>query len=143
MTDKLPTNEEVIEELTKNLKKSCLPCDTDEEQFYDAVGDQSTTLNENVNDSTESDDKIQDEYYVDEELLKNRDEHLDDEKLLDLKNKADDIKIKGNEYFQAGESKDAMISYTEALKTCPAKYKRERAILYANRAAARAQLVCL
>ena len=72
----MPSNEEVIEELTKNLEKSCIEAE-------DVTGMDNETINDNI--SLESEDlkaeEIQsnleeDEYFVDDIALKDRDLNL-------------------------------------------------------------------
>ncbi|XP_014219838.1 tetratricopeptide repeat protein 1 [Copidosoma floridanum] len=147
MTDKVPSNEEVIDELTKGLENECVTNDNEkcEEKFFDAVTGEPWTGEEDKGSKSEVTkehvpEEEPDEFYVDEEVVKNRDSDLIEDDLFKLKKEADSIKARGNKLFQNSEFKEAVAVYTEGLKTCPMKFQRERAILYANRAAARVQL---
>ena len=57
-----------------------------------------------------------------------------------LKNESESIKSKANKLFKEGEFETALSMYTQALKICPLIYSKERAILFANRAAAKSKL---
>lgn len=69
-----------------------------------------------------------------EELLK-IEETINDEGQQELKEKAEQIKIQGNELFKIKDYETSVAKYTEALNSCPTKFKKERSILYGNRAA--------
>jgi len=56
-----------------------------------------------------------------------------------LKCEAEKLKQTGNDLFKSGEYVRAISQYTQGLQTCPLAYSKERAILYANRAAAKAK----
>lgn len=75
-----------------------------------------------------------DKEILEEELLKNE-ETLSDEEQQKLKEKADQIKNEGNEHFKNKEFETSVAKYTEALNNCPTKFKKERSVLYGNRAA--------
>lgn len=44
------------------------------------------------------------------------------------------VKLEGNTQFSAGDLKGAVTKYTEALALCPLKTRKERVVLYSNRA---------
>lgn len=56
-----------------------------------------------------------------------------------MKAEAEKLKQMGNDCFKNGEYVQAIAQYTQALQTCPLVYSKERSILYANRAAAKAK----
>lgn len=56
-----------------------------------------------------------------------------------LKCEAENLKQAGNDLFKSGEYVQAILQYTQGLQTCPLVYSKERSILYANRAAAKAK----
>lgn len=56
-----------------------------------------------------------------------------------MKCEAENLKQAGNDLFKNGEYVEAISKYTQALQTCPLAYGKERSILYANRAAAKAK----
>ncbi|MCL4155488.1 UNVERIFIED_CONTAM: hypothetical protein GTU68_009350, partial [Idotea baltica] len=49
-------------------------------------------------------------------------------------------KNEGNAKFKESLFEEAAVTYTTGLKECPLSFKKDRAILYANRAAARSKL---
>ncbi|XP_011864928.1 PREDICTED: tetratricopeptide repeat protein 1 [Vollenhovia emeryi] len=128
------SNEEVIEEITKDLKSSCIrgasrastdgPWDVEER---DGVDDDAQDA-----DAPPAED-------VDEELLKDRDLLLTESEREALKCQAESLKQVGNDLFKSGEYVQAISRYTQGLQTCPLAFSNERSILYANRAAARAK----
>lgn len=56
-----------------------------------------------------------------------------------FKCEAENLKQLGNDLFKRGEYVQAISQYTQGLQTCPLAYNKERSILYANRAAAKAK----
>lgn len=53
------------------------------------------------------------------------------------------MKSEANKLFKEGEFEEALSMYSQALKICPLAFSKERAILFANRAAAKSKLpVC-
>lgn len=58
-----------------------------------------------------------------------------------LRKEAESYKSRGNEQFKAGDYQESANSYTLALRTCPLTFDKDRAIMYANRAAAKVKLV--
>ncbi|XP_058801778.1 tetratricopeptide repeat protein 1 [Phymastichus coffea] len=149
MGSKLPPNaQEIVDEITKNLEDSCAREDSDEnEKFFD-VGDK--LINDKKDDDTSSknyefeeinNDLQEDKYFVDETVLKNRDWNLTEKQKQELSNESENLKIKGNNLFKEGHYADAVSTYTSALRTCPLSFEQSRAILYANRAAAKAKFM--
>ena len=54
---------------------------------------------------------------------------------------AKSLKEKGNEQFKAGQFRDSVLTYTQALRLCPLCFESDRAILFHNRAAAKSKMV--
>uniref|UniRef100_A0A1A9ZAD0 Tetratricopeptide repeat protein 1 n=1 Tax=Glossina pallidipes TaxID=7398 RepID=A0A1A9ZAD0_GLOPL len=77
---------------------------------------------------------------IDEKVMREKEETLTFEELEANKEKAINMKLEANELFKNDKSMDAIEIYTEALKICPTKYSKERAILYGNRAAAKIKI---
>lgn len=161
----LQSNEEVIEELTRDLKSSYIKVDEDAES-KNTTDDSWDVLdkeqgNDSAQDAEPSDDAIED-------LLKDRDLSLSEAEqevrlhvlpllydyyyyyyvkipcyicLLsqELKCEAEGLKQTGNDLFKNGEYVSAISQYTQALQICPLAYSKERSILHANRAAAKAK----
>lgn len=70
-----------------------------------------------------------------EEVLKKLEETLTLEEKEKRKEEAQALKKEGNDLFKDEEYPDAVYKYTEAIKLCPLSFKKERSIMYANRAA--------
>ncbi|KZC12690.1 PREDICTED: tetratricopeptide repeat protein 1 [Dufourea novaeangliae] len=145
----LKSNEEIIEELTKDLESSCIRADENS-----VSGKDSSKLNArndslpketcervetHIQDSQEPPDPPRD--FVDEELLKDREIGLSENEKETLRHEAEMLKNNGNDLFKSGEYIEAISMYTRGIQTCPLAYSKERSILYANRAAAK--LKCL
>ena len=104
------------------------------------------------NPSNSSEEGSDDEYSDAKDVCDSEINELDDEFLLEMhkdftdeqleKTKEDAIVLKGegNNLFKESKYLDAMKMYTNALNTCPLKFQQDRAILFANRAAAKINL---
>ncbi|KAL0105114.1 hypothetical protein PUN28_016637 [Cardiocondyla obscurior] len=146
-SQKIQSNEEVIEELTKDLESSCVRtddeqkanCSSDARGRSKGDGDAWDVENEEHKKDDDSQDVDQPLDDIDEVLLKDRDLLLTESELEELKCEAEKLKQTGNELFKNGEYIQAISQYTQGLQTCPLVYNKERAILYANRAAAKAK----
>lgn len=145
-SQKLQSNEEVIEELTRDLESSCVRADGDrgtdgssDARSKGAIdGDSWDVVDKECNE--DGDDNAQStEEDVDEVLLKDRDLLLTESELEALRCEAENLKQAGNDLFKNGEYVQAISQYTQGLQTCPLAYSKERSILYANRAAAKAK----
>lgn len=134
---RLQSNEEVIEELTRDLESSCVRADdaadarSKGDNSWDVVDKE---CNEDGNDNARSTEED-----VDEVLLKDRDLLLTESEQEAFKDEAENLKQAGNDLFKNGEYVRAISQYTRGLQTCPLAYSKERSILYANRAAAKAK----
>lgn len=67
----IPTNEEVIEELTKDLKSSAIKADSFDNTPPHSESEPETDVNEET--------EVKDEDYIDDILLKERDDKLSEE----------------------------------------------------------------
>ncbi|KAK9678490.1 hypothetical protein RND81_11G215000 [Saponaria officinalis] len=66
---------------------------------------------------------------------KRKNEKLMSEKeILEGKNLATKMKKEGNKLFLGGDIEGSLVNYTNALVICPLRYKKERVVLYSNRA---------
>lgn len=77
---------------------------------------------------------------IDDESQRDFEKSLTEEEKLENKNKADELKREGNEHFKNSEFVKSAEIYTTALRICPVDCSTERAVLYANRAAAKTKL---
>ncbi|KAH8288721.1 hypothetical protein KR054_008675 [Drosophila jambulina] len=74
------------------------------------------------------------------EELREVEKNLSPEELAANKEKADKLKLEGNELFKNDDAEGAAKIYTAALDICPSDSTKERAVLYGNRAAAKIKL---
>ncbi|EFA10651.2 tetratricopeptide repeat protein 1 [Tribolium castaneum] len=121
VASRVKTNEEVIEDLTKDLQNSHIPDD------FEASDSDSTKPEAPQHLSDDSDD----------EELKNQELDLIDEEKEARREQAIVLKNKGNDEFKNCKYLESIGTYSEALRLCPLKYSSDRAILYANRAASK------
>ncbi|XP_033209607.1 tetratricopeptide repeat protein 1 [Belonocnema kinseyi] len=147
----LSTNEEIIEELTKDLKTSTLKEDiqsetkeelqkgSDKTDPWDNIGKETEEENENAEGSKTPTNEIVEDL-SDEEHLKDRDLNLTNVEKEVLKSESESVKSEANKLFKEGEFEEALSMYSQALKMCPLAFSKERAILFANRAAAKSKL---
>ncbi|EDW84302.1 uncharacterized protein Dwil_GK14066 [Drosophila willistoni] len=77
---------------------------------------------------------------LDIEQLRELEKELSPEQLAANKEKADKLKLEGNEMFKNDDPQRAIEIYTEALNICPSDGIKERAILFGNRAASKIKL---
>ncbi|XP_043250402.1 tetratricopeptide repeat protein 1 [Colletes gigas] len=150
----LKTNEEIIEELTKDLESSCNREDENSvsndnnaksnvkrsnlsNDFCEQVGENSYTDTNPKTQNAEKTDLPSD--FVDEELLKDRELGLSESEKETFRNEAAKLKNEGNDLFKSGEYTKAISVYTQGIQTCPLSYSKERSVLYANRAAAKSK----
>lgn len=80
------------------------------------------------------------EIQVDKQNLREMEETLTEEQKEERRNDAQQLKEEGNELFRDGSYKMAIRTYSRALRTCPLKYPKDRAIMYSNRAACKMRL---
>lgn len=80
------------------------------------------------------------ELNVDAQHLRDIEESLTEEEKEERRQAAQSLKEEGNEMFKNGSYKTAIRTYSRALRTCPLKFKKERAIMYSNRAACKLRL---
>ncbi|CAK1556025.1 unnamed protein product [Leptosia nina] len=158
MSERLKTsdisNEDVIEDLTKNIEFS-LRSDAPEDNLNgsetaddseNATGDrkerhpdfEDIPLNApETSDPHEDDKEDSDSDSIDEVSLKDAEMDLTDDQKEKRKGVAEELKVVGNDAFKLGEYECSIEKYTEGLKICPLQFPRQRAILYCNRSAAK------
>ena len=66
---------------------------------------------------------------------------MSDEDRQRLRDAALKLKAEGNEFYLKDRNDDATRKYSEALEMCPLCFKTERAVFFANRAAAKCKMV--
>lgn len=148
---KIQTNEQIVEELTRGLEDKLMPAEKpnpetsthtehDTQVDHDKEADDVDNKEESTEEEKSDDTKEAVEDYVDEEALKVLETSLSPEQLEELRTKAADLKKRGNDEFKSGAYLESIQSYTEALRSCPLSRSEERAVFYANRAAAKVQL---
>ncbi|KAL0852800.1 hypothetical protein ABMA27_012605 [Loxostege sticticalis] len=158
-TTETVSNEEVIEDLTKDLKDSLntqenldefviSPTSSTEDSPAHKVPSEKTvpdfTQFEDIPLDADKDvdkdgdgDKESDTDSIDEEALKDAELDLTDDQKEERKIIAEELKIAGNNMFKIEEYDMSIEKYTEGLKICPLQYPQQRAILYCNRSAAK------
>nr|XP_026486770.1 tetratricopeptide repeat protein 1 isoform X2 [Vanessa tameamea] len=158
MSDRLKStnsvsNEEVIQDLTKNLEFSLRPDNDDGLNSSDHVescasGD-SSKASPSVDISFKDDDEVKNEQSdkddsdtdsIDELSLKDAEVDLTDDQKSERRSIAETLKTMGNLAFKNEEYERSIDKYTEALKICPLQFNEQRAVLYCNRSAAKLKL---
>ncbi|XP_068625993.1 tetratricopeptide repeat protein 1 [Battus philenor] len=170
MSDRLKStsnisNEDVIEDLTKDLEVSLNTEDSTTEfvinpgssldDFIPAAGDAQKKSDipdkyedwdkDNItydakSDKAESDDDASDTDSIDEVSLKDAEVDLTDDQKTERRLMAEELKIAGNDDFKIGEYEKCLEKYTEGLRICPLQFTQQRSILYCNRSAAKMKL---
>ncbi|XP_035890816.1 tetratricopeptide repeat protein 1 [Anopheles stephensi] len=142
--------DEVIEKVTGLSTRK--PPDTETDVFVDCVThtgvDPGTNKaaddgGESAQQNSGSDDAVEPAFeddLVDEDSQRDYECGLSEEEKAANKTKADELKQQGNELFKQGEHLKSLDLYTQALRLCPLDRVEPRAILYANRAAAKTKL---
>uniref|UniRef100_A0A2M3ZB51 Uncharacterized protein n=1 Tax=Anopheles braziliensis TaxID=58242 RepID=A0A2M3ZB51_9DIPT len=138
--------DEVIEKVTGlSLKR---PPESDTEEFADCEQTAEEASAEKETDASEPEDgtKLQTpseddaDDFIDEDAQRDYETGLTEEERTTNRAKAEELKQQGNELFKRGEHRQSALVYTSALRVCPLDSKEDRAILYANRAAAKSKL---
>lgn len=137
--NKIPTNEELIDDLTNDLDSRCK---TGEDNL-ESIGDMREEICNDI-DKREDDGEIKDDDsiddFIDEDLLKQDEINLSKEEKLARNKEAIELKSKGNDAFKKCDYLESLKIYTKALRLCPVSYESDRSILYANRAASKGKL---
>jgi len=155
----IPSNEEIINELAKDLHSACIDtagknssvdneCNRKKsDQTTHNVGTCEEVDETNVTSGCsgkESDDEksnVRDEDdNIDEEAMKDQENMYTEEDKEKLRKEAQIYKSRGNEQFKAGGYQESAKSYTLGLRTCPLAFDKDRAVMYSNRAAAKVKL---
>lgn len=153
MSTQIPNNKEVIEEITKNLTDNVTVhgADSEPDQCKNEADKNSLENPENTvegneipddfehSDSENLQEDISDDL-IDEEKLNDLEKTLSEEDKTERHTKALEFKNQGNEEYKSKNYLESINLYTEGLKICPLKFSSDRAVLYANRGAAKAKL---
>lgn len=130
----IPSNEDIVSEITK-VENSNNNVRT--ENLEEAVeGVSNLNIEDNCDDSDSNPEDGLEKEIPDEQPPEN----LSEEELVTSHKEALELKVDGNNEFKEEKYMESAKSYTKALKLCPVKYAEDRAVLYANRAAAKAKL---
>lgn len=127
---KIPTNEEIINDLTRNLSEECIVREPDD----NVPPDFDKTDSENDEEKDPCDD------FIDETALKDLEVTLSKEDLDQRQQEGLELKKKGNDIFKTGDYLESIKIYTDALKLLPLACTEERAMVFCNRAAAKIKL---
>lgn len=128
----IPKNEEIINELTKDLAKECTVDESNSgipHDFEKSDSENGETKNETFDDD-----------FIDEVALKDIEGTLSKEELDKRQEEALELKKKGNDVFKANNYFESIQIYTDSLKLYPLACKEERAMVFCNRAAAKIKL---
>ncbi|KAM7359276.1 tetratricopeptide repeat domain 1 [Cochliomyia hominivorax] len=128
------SNAEIVDEIIK--QQTNLKLKDDGVEKTDNIASGSKTEKSEENDSTA--EYIHEE--IDENELAEKEKSMTPEELEANKEKANQMKLDANDLFKNSKAEEAIDLYTEALKICPIKASKERAVLYGNRAAAKIKL---
>lgn len=82
----------------------------------------------------------EEEEFLNEEYLKDLELSMSQEEKNEKKEMSQKHKETGNNLFKGGEYKEAVNAYTAGLRICPMSFPKDRAILFSNRAAAKAKM---
>ncbi|KAG7298561.1 hypothetical protein JYU34_018200 [Plutella xylostella] len=153
----IPSNEEIIDEITKDLKSSAISAENPEEfvinpgtsqedlpsksgnsQKSDIPDWVAGDLDKDEKETSEDDTKESDD--IDEEGLRAAELALTDDQKAERKIIAEELKVAGNLAFKDGDYERSIEKYTEGLITCPLQFTQQRSILYCNRSAAKMKL---
>lgn len=74
---------------------------------------------------------------MEEEVLQDLEKDMSEDEREDRRKESTRLKEEGNELFKKADYVEAENIYSQALRKCPAFYKKDRSILFSNRAAAR------
>ncbi|XP_045475217.1 tetratricopeptide repeat protein 1 [Harmonia axyridis] len=142
-TPEVKNNEEIVDELTKDLEEKLQEeCSLKEQKNKDDTLDKDTISCNDNESSDDEEEKLEDKNdIIDEEQLKESEKELNEEEIEKRKLNSFELKKQGNEEYKNGKYLESIETYTEALKICPTKYNSERSILYGNRAASKI-MVC-
>lgn len=139
----IPTSEEIIEELTKDLEQS-----TVEDEFHDARKEILRDLDDSKledefhdaeGDSESTEEKMKD-LELDEETLQRLQSTWTEDDAEKNRQKSLELKKEGNTAFKEANLEESIRLYTEALNVCPLSCKNDRSVLYSNRAASKIKL---
>ncbi|XP_044754924.1 tetratricopeptide repeat protein 1 [Coccinella septempunctata] len=141
-SEKVQSNEEIVEEITKNLEEKleekCRLSEYETERHESGENKEETSTSDEETSSDDEEEKpgeLNDN--IDEEQLKESEKQLNEEEIEERKLKSTELKRQGNEEYKNEKYLESIVTYTEALKICPTKYNSERSILYGNRAASK------
>lgn len=153
----IPSNEEIINELTEDLHSACINT-AGENSSIDNEGNRrkSDQTTHNVGTSEEEETNVtpgsgkesenenghvrDEDDIIDEEAMKDQENMYTEEDKEKFRNEAQIYKSRGNEQFKAGDYQESAKSYTLGLRTCPLAFDKDRAVMYSNRAAAKVKL---
>ncbi|KAF5292605.1 hypothetical protein FQA39_LY13938 [Lamprigera yunnana] len=128
----IPTNEEVIEELTRDLEQHTFADSAPNENNFEEPpaedGCNEKPINNDCND------------FIDEEELKKVNDNLSDEEKQSRLETANELKKEGNEHYKKGEYRESISKYTDALRLYPLENTLERSVVYSNKAASKKYL---
>lgn len=115
-----------LSEVNDDVKQQIGDTSDNEHDFHDAEDSENEQLEEKFSDALD--------------LNATPEPELTEEEIQENKEKAESLKLQGNDYFKNAEYEKSIEAYTEAIAICPKKCTVERSILFSNRAAAHKHL---
>lgn len=148
INERIPSNEEVIDEVTHELNKQHINSETrsahtshSTEQFQECCSSDALKDFDKSDSEDENSPKPCDlEDFVDEEELMKLNSELTDEQKEKNKSAASELKKLGNITYKESKYLEAIDTYTQALRLYPLENTTDRSILYSNRAACKMHL---
>ncbi|KAH8395548.1 hypothetical protein KR222_006330 [Zaprionus bogoriensis] len=140
VTSASPENDKLIDDIIEKNSSLRLDDDTEAEGAAGGTKEGAGDVADEKEGDTEKEEELEPDGELTIEQLLALEKDLSPEALEANKEKAEKLKLEGNELFKAEQAERAVEIYTEALNICPSKNSKERAVLFGNRAAAKLKL---
>ncbi|XP_058483507.1 tetratricopeptide repeat protein 1 isoform X2 [Solea solea] len=140
-SDMLQEEEEQQQSDRLQEEEQCDRLQEEEEQQSDRLQEEEEQQSDRLQEEEEDlDSEMQQQVEFDDDYLREVEKELTDEEKESRRQQSLTLKETGNGQFKAAEWAAAERTYSQALVVCPVCFSTERAVLFSNRAAARAHL---